>query len=418
MSEPIENVVDVVVNIGGGGLSSADLSVPCFFFGNAKDESEKGMFFFTSSDDAKDHFSDKDDLYLAMQSWESLSSKPMLVYGYAAPDPNPAQNTQDSAPLLENKSEVKPLNSDSKTATNLAKISNNLQGIKIQAEPTNFIEALAAAASKAWFYRPYITELDDELDADTVQGASDWCEANNRRFDYTTSAANAKDPGQVDDLISLITSIANRRSSSSYSENKHLCVRFGAVMSMTNFSAENGYRDSEFKKVGLSAEDMTPPEIVTVKTKGGYLNISAASVASETVGRLRYTMTASPYREKVSEVEAIDSLILGLQADLATFIESQDNLPQTYDGQQSTINRGDRFMDRYVDNGFLGTRNVIHPVTKEPVLVNGYLSITEATDIDKLTDSERRDFQAAPLIYYIYPAGSINAVKVTVNVLY
>lgn len=379
MSEPVSNVVDVIVNIMGGGLSSPDLGVPCFFFKTAKAEDVGVLSTWYSADEAKKQYADKPDLYEHMLAWESLSSRPMLTFPFAADG--------------------------------------------------SYSDALGAAREKAWFYRPFLVENQaegapageyiDVSEADALAGAI-WCEANVARADFTCTSSDALIPDDKDNLLAKLKDAVQRRLSAPYSKDRTASTRTGAVMSMTDYTARNGYRDSEFKKIGIAADDITPTNIATLQGLGAYYNVSAQSVASETSGRLRNTMTHSPYSESISEVEAIDSLVLGLQADLANFIENQDNLPQTYSGQQSLINQASKFLKRYNSegNGFLGVRSVTHPITKEEVTVDGFIMVTQATDIDNLTTQERREYKAAPLVIYIYPAGSIHAVKVTLNVIY
>lgn len=378
MSEPVSNVVDVAVNIMGGGLASADLGVPCFFFPTTTAEEAGKLEEWSSADAMKAKYADKIDMYQHMQAWQSLSSRPMKTFGFMS-------------------------------------------------DSSSYQAALAEAREKGWFYRPFLVEVKDDVsgeytdvpEADALAGAI-WCEANVARADFTCTTQTALDPDSDTDLLAKLKSAQQRRVSSCYSKDRTLATRAGAVMSMTDYTAFNGYRDSEFKKVGINADDLTPTNLTTLKAKSAYYNVSAQSVASETSGRLRNTLTHSQYTESISEVEAIDSLVLGLQADLATFIENQNNLPQTYSGQQSLINQATKFLKRYNSqgNGFLGYRTVTHPLTREEVTVDGFIMVTQATDIDNLTTNERREYKAAPLVIYIYPAGSIHSVKVTLNVIY
>lgn len=442
MSEPISNIVDIIVNISAGGLSTADQGIPCFIF-QTEDESLAGtMDTWTSADDAIEKFVGCEDLYNHMTAWQTLSSRPMKTFAYytAPPAAPSAQNVTEPLAIEHKAKEAEKAIPEFKSSgneirdalirTRIKNMRTKLAGIKVLAGAATPVDALAAAREQGFYYRPFIVETKDaatgkyiDIDSATATDVSNWCEANFARADFTCTDETALDSTVLDDLISSLSAYPNRRTSACYSANRTLSTRAGAVMSMTDYGATGGYMDSEFQKVGLGSDDITPTQIEVLKAKGAYYNVSAASVASETSGRLRNTMTFSQYSESIAEVEALDSLGIGLQAEIDTYIENHgnaNNLGQTYDGQQGLINAAVKFLNRYSPsgNGFLGTRTVTHPVTKEEVTVDGYIMVTKATDIDNLTADERREYRAAPLVIYLYPAGSIHAVRITLNVTY
>ncbi|EPZ5422298.1 DUF3383 family protein [Vibrio parahaemolyticus] len=436
MSEPVSNIVDINVNIMGAALGTADLGIGAFIF-QTDDEALAGTLdTWSSADDMRDKYVGADDLYNHALAWQSLSSKPFKTFSYyvAPAESHPAVQEHLA---IEDKSDSKEIEPEFKSSgdeirdaiirTRTKAMRDNLALLNVKAGAGTPAEALAAARLQGFFYRPFIVETKDTdgkyidiTPADAIE-VSNWSEANTARADFTCTDPAALDASVTDDLISSLSIYPNRRTSACYSSERTLATRLGAVMSMTDYAATGGYMDSEFSKVNLAAEDIGPTEINVLKTKGAYYNVSAQSVASETAGRTRNTKTFSQYSELISEVEAIDSLVIGLQAELDNAIENKgggNNLGQTYDGQDYLNDVASRFCQRYFDNGFLGERTVIHPVTKKEVVAKGFINITKATDIDKLTAAERREYRAAPIVIYLYPAGSIHAIRVTLNVMY
>lgn len=514
MSEPINNIIDVEVTISSAGLGGADLGVPCFFYGNAQDESELGFNEFSRPSEVREMFPGKTDLIEQVEAWFSVSDQSVLTFGYqeGTPVPDPgittpptdktgaigdtvnfsvvATNTDsyawfvddadqsndsdtlalDTTGMSEGDSTVKVVcsNSGSNTAEASATLTlsaaaqadsfsldidsedelfsdevniqqsepvqqqntitaeqallNQLASVASSEAPDSLIEALDSAAAGRWFYRPFVTERVGEFSTQEALDFSNWCEANTRRCDFPTGSDSALDPTVVDDLISTLKLNGNRRTSIPFSKKTPtLSVRAGSYMSKTDYYALNGYIDAEFKKVGAEPEGLSPTQISIIKVKGGYYNVSVQSLASETAGMLRNTKTCSQYNESISQVEAIDAYVLGLQTELFNVLTSQDNFPQTYEGETLLINTADTFSDLFTTtkgNGFLGTRTVIHPVTGRSVVTDGYINVTKPEDIDKLTMAQRANNEAAPIILYLYPSGSVWAVRVKVNVIY
>ena len=514
MSEPINNIIDVEVTISSAGLGGADLGVPCFFYGNAKDDTETGFNEFHRSSEVCEKFPDKTDLAKQVEDWFGVSNQAVLTFGYQEAQPLPApsittpptdqsgavgdsidfnvvaQNTlnyawfvddvdqsndspdftldttgmtagdstikvvcsntgpdtaeatatltlsaaaqadsfsldldDEEAPVLDNVVVQQSAHQPQQTATTAEQLLlNQLASVSASGEPSTLIEALDSAAAGRWFYRPFVTERVGEFGLQEATDFSNWCEANTRRCDFTTGSDSVLDPTVVDDLISTLKLKGNRRTSVPFSKKTPtLSVRAGSYMSKTDYYARNGYIDAEFKKVGAEPEGLSPTQISIIKVKGGYYNVSVQSLASETQGMLRNTKTCSPYNESIAQVEAVDAYVLGLQTELFNVVTSEDNFPQTYDGQTLLINAANSFSDLFTTtkgNGFLGTRTVKHPVTGRDVITDGYINITKPEDIDKLTAEQRMNNEAAPIVLFLYPSGSVWAVRVKVNVIY
>ncbi|MNE86410.1 hypothetical protein D3C80_1835070 [compost metagenome] len=91
-------------------------------------------------------------------------------------------------------------------------------------------------------------------------------------------------------------------------------------------------------------------------------------------------------------------------------------LAQTPEDQQVLIDAAAQNGQRFIDNGYLGARQYTSPETGEQILSDGYEILTKAEDILGLTDAERAERLAAPIIMRLFRAGAIHAVDVTVNV--
>ncbi|MCC4796371.1 hypothetical protein, partial [Vibrio lentus] len=77
------------------GLGGADLGVPCFFYGNAQDESELGFNEFSRSSEVREMFPGKTNLIEQVEAWFSVSNQSVLTFGYqeGTPVPDPGITT-------------------------------------------------------------------------------------------------------------------------------------------------------------------------------------------------------------------------------------------------------------------------------------------------------------------------------------
>lgn len=388
MSQSVDNIIPVTINIKRSGIGPVSFGVALAAYGDATKAEDKGLQVYTDYKSLKEKHPSRTELLAVGENWFNTGGNTLYTFGYDE-------------------------NAVVKAATPSA------AGIDVTPipEPKTFKDALVAAADLAWFYFPFSTQTTDALTLSEHTAAAQWCEANTRFYMVTVNDEKAVDPSDSSDLGKGLKDLGLRRCAVCYSKKgDYLGVRVAGMMSMVNYMAPNSYKDAEYKSVGQAADDLSGTDILTLKAKGYFFNTDIAAKASKTGALLQNTRSTSTYNETIAEVMAIDSYYINLQNELLNVVTSQDNLPITPEGQQLAITAADNLGERYIDNRFLGQRQVTHPITKKTVVTRGYITTTVPEDVYKLTDAERGEHKLYPIEQYIYRAGSAWTVAATVNV--
>lgn len=423
MSQSVDNIIPVTWNIKRNGIGAVSFGVALAAYGDATDPEDQVLALWTSYEDLAERHPTRTDLLDCAKNWFESGGATMITIGYAYV--SPADAAKASRKASSNKSAKQVSSEPAETTavevtprqTRMDALAVQLASIKTIESPTTFTEALMKAADSAWFYFPFSTQTPADLSQEEIEDAVSWCDANSRFLSLTGMEDAAIDPTQTTDLGSFVTGLGYRRCAIGYTkENKYMGARMAGMMSMVDYTQDRSYKDAEYKSVNQTADDINGTAIATLKTKGYYFNTDIASKASKTGAMLQNTVSTSQYGETIAEVMATDSYLINLQTALLNAVTSQLNLPQTPDGQSIAIDKADQIGEMYIDNGFLGERQITHPITKETVITRGYITVTKPEDIYKLTDEERADHQLYPIEQYIYRAGSAWTVKATVNV--
>lgn len=409
MSQDIDQIIPVTVNIKRSGLGPVSFGVALGTYADATDPKDQVAGFFTDPSELAKRHPTRTELQAVANAWFANGGAAFMTYGYDETPAKASPAPQNEAPKVA----VEP----SPEKTRMDNLVSRLSAINTNSSPKTFIAALNAAADIGWFYFPFPTQMKVPLTADEVKLASDWCEANTRFLMWTVDDASALESANTSDIGSVLHVAGNRRCAVCYSViDKNLGAKVAGMISTTDFFAFNSYKDAEYKSVTQGPDDLSSSQIQVLKAKGYFFNTDIASKASKTGAMLQNTRSTSQYGETISEVIATDSYLINLQTALLNVVTSQLNLPQTPDGQHLAISAADSLGERYIDNGFLGQREVVHPITKEKIVSRGYITTTVPEDVFKLTDAERGDHKLYPITQYLYRVGSAWGVAATVNV--
>ncbi|UJW24794.1 MULTISPECIES: DUF3383 family protein [Pseudomonas] len=375
MPYPAENIINIVTNIRAAGLGTANFGAGMVFadFDSSTDATfaEGSYRDYGGASAVAADFSIASDPYLAALAWFSAVPKPRSLRIYLR---------------QENDSPVESLND--------------------------------AINKRIWFYWYEFETTIRANDADVLAliAAGD---AAGKFYAGTTNQSSARDPSLATDIASKAKLQGSRRSFLlSHATAPYAGFELGAVFSRVNFNAANSTITGEFKKLpGIVAEDLTNTAYSAMKEKGAPFYTIVETGGQVDAGRVINSKSTSSYGEFIDDVFNLDGFVNALTVNL---YNAQANVPtklkQTPEGQQVLIDAAAQIGQRFIDNGYLGPRQYTSDETGEEVLSDGYEILSKADDILDLTDAERAERLAAPIIMRLFRAGAIHAVDVTVNV--
>jgi hypothetical protein len=375
MPYPAENIINIVTNIRAAGLGTANFGAGMVF---ADFDSSRDVTFVTGT--YRDYggaaavaadFNIASDVYLAALAWFSAVPKPKSLRIYLR---------------QENDSPVESLND--------------------------------AVNKRIWFYWYEFETTIRANDADVLAliAAGD---ASGKYYAGTTNQAAVRDPSLATDIVSKAKLQGSRRAFLlSHATAPYAGFELGAVFSRVNFNAANSTITGEFKKLpGITAEDLTQTAYSAMKEKGAPFYTVVETGGQVDSGRVINSKSTSSFGEYIDDVFNLDGFVNALKVNLYNALANiPTKLKQTPDGQQVLLDAAAQVGQRFIDNGYLGTRQYTSDETGEEVLSDGYEILSKADDILDLTDAERSERLAAPIIMRLFRAGAIHAVDVTVNV--
>lgn len=291
--------------------------------------------------------------------------------------------------------------------------------IYLRQEDDSPVESLNDAVNKRiWFYWYEFETTIRANDADVLAliAAGD---ASGKYYAGTTNQAAVRDPSLATDIVSKAKLQGSRRSFLlSHATAPYAGFELGAVFSRVNFNAANSTITGEFKKLpGITAEDLTQTAYSAMKEKGAPFYTIVETGGQVDSGRVINSKSTSSFGEYIDDVFNLDGFVNALTVNLYNALANiPTKLKQTPDGQQVLIDAAAQVGQRFIDNGYLGARQYTSDETGEEVLSDGYEILSKADDILDLTDAERSERLAAPIIMRLFRAGAIHAVDVTVNV--
>lgn len=291
--------------------------------------------------------------------------------------------------------------------------------IYLRQEADSPIESLNDAINKRiWFYW-FEFETTIRANAADVLAMQVAADAADKFWAYTTNDAAVRDPAVTTDIVSEAKAQGSRRMFLlSHASAPYAGFELGAVFSRVNFNAANSTITGEFKKLpGIVAEDLPLTAYSAMRQKGAVFYTVVETGGQEDAGRIINSKTTSSYGEYIDDVFNLDGFVNSLRVNLYNALANiPTKLKQTPEGQQVLLDAAAQIGQRFIDNGYLGARTYISDETGEEVLSQGYEILSNANDILDITDAERADRLAAPIIMRLFRAGAIHAVDVTVNV--
>lgn len=375
MPYPAENIINIVTNIRAAGLGTANFGAGMVF---ADFDSSSDVTFVTGT--YRDyggaaavaaHFNIASDVYLAALAWFSAVPKPKTLRVY------------------------------------------------LRQELDTPVESLNDAINKRiWFYWFEFETTIRANDADVLAliAAGD---AADKFYAGTTNQADVRTPSLATDIVSKAKLQGSRRAFLlSHATAPYAGFELAAVFSRVNFNAANSTITGEFKKLpGIVAEDLTLTAYSAMKEKGAVFYTVVETGGQEDTGRVINSKSTSSFGEFIDDVFNLDGFVNSLRVNLYNALANiPTKLKQTPEGQQELLNAAAQIGQRFIDNGYLGARLYTSDETGEEVLSDGYEILSKADDILDITDAERADRLAAPIIMRLFRAGAIHAVDVTVNV--
>lgn len=375
MPYPAENIINIVTNIRAAGLGTANFGAGMVFadFDSSSDATfAEGTYRdYGGASAVAANFNIASDVYLAALAWFSAVPKPKSLRIYLR---------------QENDSPVESLND--------------------------------AVNKRIWFYWYEFETTIRANDADVLAliTAGD---AAGKFYAGTTNQASVRDPSLSTDIVSKAKLQGSRRAFLlSHATAPYAGFELGAVFSRVNFNAANSTITGEFKKLpGITAEDLTQTAYSAMKEKGAPFYTVVETGGQVDSGRVINSKSTSSFGEYIDDVFNLDGFVNALTVSLYNALANiPTKLKQTPDGQQVLLDAAAQVGQRFIDNGYLGARQYTSDETGEEVLSDGYEILSKADDILGLTDAERSERLAAPIIMRLFRAGAIHAVDVTVNV--
>lgn len=375
MPYPAENIINIVTNIRAAGLGTANFGAGMVF---ADFDSSSDVTFVTGT--YRDYggaatvasdFNIASDVYLAALAWFSAVPKPKTLRVY------------------------------------------------LRQELDTPVESLNDAINKRiWFYWFEFETTIRANDADVLAliAAGD---AAGKFYAGTTNQADVRTPSLATDIVSKAKLQGSRRAFLlSHATAPYAGFELAAVFSRVNFNAANSTITGEFKKLpGIVAEDLTLTAYSAMKEKGAVFYTVVETGGQEDAGRVINSKSTSSFGEFIDDVFNLDGFVNSLRVNLYNALANiPTKLKQTPEGQQVLLDAAAQIGQRFIDNGYLGARTYTSDETGEEVLSQGYEILSNANDILDITDAERADRLAAPIIMRLFRAGAIHAVDVTVNV--
>ncbi|MBH3452639.1 DUF3383 family protein [Pseudomonas putida] len=375
MPYPAENIINIVTNIRAAGLGTANFGAGMVFadFDSSSDVTFVAGTYrdYGGAAAVAAHFNIASDVYLAALAWFSAVPKPKTLRVY------------------------------------------------LRQELDTPVESLNDAINKRiWFYWFEFETTIRANDADVLAliAAGD---AADKFYAGTTNQADVRTPSLATDIVSKAKLQGSRRAFLlSHATAPYAGFELAAVFSRVNFNAANSTITGEFKKLpGIVAEDLTLTAYSAMKEKGAVFYTVVETGGQEDAGRVINSKSTSSFGEFIDDVFNLDGFVNSLRVNLYNALANiPTKLKQTPEGQQVLLDASAQIGQRFIDNGYLGTRRYTSDETGEEVLSDGYEILSKADDILDLTDAERSERLAAPIIMRLFRAGAIHAVDVTVNV--
>ncbi len=189
-----------------------------------------------------------------------------------------------------------------------------------------------------------------------------------------------------------------------------LCKWFAAV----DYNAVNSTITGEYKKLaGIVPENLSTTAIKAQEEKKAMWYGTAEHAGQVDAGRVFNSVTHSTYGEFMDSV--LDSMVLlnDVQTSIYNVLTTTlTKLPYTPSGYQQALNKLSEVLQKYVDNGYLGEREITTSKGETKLSV-GFEIHSTANDILHVSDEERAERKPPMIRYSFYPAGAIHSFTIT-----
>ena len=378
MSYDASNIINIVTRISPQGLSFANFSLAMLFSPEA--EKPAGMAVntfrvYSSLSDLSVDFADTTETYKAAQRYMAMIPTPREIRVF---------------------------------------VRSNITDLD------TIVTTLDIAANLTWWYWTMFTD-DVYNDEASIILIADWLDANTRYSFNCSTAADIRDIADATDIATQLTTKGTRHISTfSHATDPYAGHALIAWLSSVNYSVPGSTITGEFKKLpGVVAEDLTATEyaamILDTKKAAFYTNVDLQG--SNDIGRVINSWSHSAFGEYMDDIINLDAFVNDLRVSLYNAVANQTTkLPQTPPGQAVLLAAAKETGERYIANGYLGSRVWTNPDNGLEELTLGYEILTKPEDILTISDPDRADRKSAPIRIRIFRAGAIHAVDVTVDV--
>lgn len=285
---------------------------------------------------------------------------------------------------------------------------------------TDPVFLLNKAREKAWWFFTFFT-ADVYENLTHVKAIADWAEENRSYFANCQSKEEnvngIRDISKTDDIASELTTSNYRYTRTlANKESPYAAITETKWFASVNYDINLSTITGEYKPLSkVTPEDLATAEISAMKNKNTGFYSKLDLQGSTTDGKVINSKTHSgAFIDDVINIEAFTN---ALKVALSNAITQQPaKLPQTPQGQQILIDAVTFVGEKYISNGFLGSRSYIDPVTGKEKITRGYEISTVAEDILNIPDSARNNREGAPISMTIFTSGAIHEISMTTDV--
>lgn len=273
-----------------------------------------------------------------------------------------------------------------------------------------------------WFWTFWTAPI--YADKTKTQAVAQWCEDNasfNMNNQTGASATEIRDPGDTDDIATLLTTAGFRFSATpTHATDGYVGNALAKHFAAVNYSADRSTITGEFKKSpGVVAEDLPDTAYAAMKmdTKKAVFYSVVDNQGSTDVGRWLNTYTHSAFGEFIDDVVNLEACVNAIRVALYNAVANvTTKLAQTPQGQAVLLGVTRTTLGQFVANGYLGPRIYTDPDDGIDKFTEGFEILTKPEDILTLSGPDRAARKSAPIRVRLFRAGAIHMVQVDIDV--
>lgn len=281
------------------------------------------------------------------------------------------------------------------------------------------LTTLGIAANLTWWYWTFFTK-DVYADEANMAGLATWADANRRFIANCSTAADIRDPGDTTDIASTLTTAGNRHIYTlSHATDDYAGISLAAKFAAVNYSGQNTTITGEFQKLsGVPAESLTGTEYSAMKqpTKKAVFYAVVDLQGSVDNGQVINSYSHSAFGEYIDDVINLDALVNDIKVTMYNRMTKGQKVGQDPIGQSLLNGAAKESCQRYLANGFLGSRIYTDPDDGVEKYTAGFEILTKPTDILTISDSARASREAAPIRVRVFRKGAVHFADIDLSV--